>query len=66
MALGALKRRSGDMRAICSNVKCEDRDIPKKVHEDFEDLEFILCWKCGEDVLEMMKERFPKWDLSSL
>jgi hypothetical protein len=36
-----------------------------KVHEDFEDLDFILCWNCGDKVIEIMKERFPNWNLLS-
>jgi len=53
------------MRANCNNSKCEYSTFAVKVHEDFEDLEFVLCWKCGEEVIENMKERYPKWDLSS-
>jgi hypothetical protein len=51
------------MRAVCSNKQCETQDLATKVHEDFEDLDFVLCWRCGEKVLNVMKINFPHWDL---
>jgi hypothetical protein len=53
------------MRGNCNNSICEYSNMAVKVHEDFEDLEFTLCWKCGSAVIDNMKERYPKWDLSS-
>jgi len=42
------------MRAICQIKKCEDTEIMKKVHEDWEDLIYGVCWQCGDKLNEII------------
>lgn len=44
------------MRGLCRNHK-----EVRKVHEDFELADEIICWECGNKIIELLGQNMAKY-----
>lgn len=52
---------SSDKEGVGMRGLCRNHNEVRKVHEDFEFADEIICWECGNKIIELVGQNFMKY-----